>query len=393
MKGIKSVIGVVLALVVLGNIVSLAMAKQMEATTSLDTEKCLEGQVTTMVQHKLGELSITEIKGRMTYIKALNAFKESAKLRKYIEHYKPMYDKAKVYILKYGNTPTEVIRIPLKGEKPAVFIFAKGRYNTVILIKIVDTKSQEVRYYLYNGGKIKTKVFSYSIDGNADVELGHSGFISPLWVSTPGSGGGTHEKISYQSAKALDIPEEYRNILRDHSGDPDRYDQGWDRIWKHGYCPVGPWGFGGAPDACNKNVTDALNSFRDGKYTDGYKHLAHALHYLQDVGNPYHTTFDPLYYPNHVYYENLVDDHWSDWNLDNTVYYAQTKTVSSPKSAVVSLARYSYNWLTTLDWAIDLYRATGDVKYLNTIKSLTTMLIGETAGYTKGLIKYTLSSI
>ena len=59
------------------------MAKQMEATTSLDTEKCLEGQVTTMVQHKLGELSITEIKGKMAYIKALNAFKESVKLRKY----------------------------------------------------------------------------------------------------------------------------------------------------------------------------------------------------------------------------------------------------------------------------------------------------------------------
>ena len=152
-------------------------------------------------------------------------------------------------------------------------------------------------------------------------------------------------------------------------------------------------GFWCAPDACNENVTDALNSFRKGRYTEGYIHLAHALHYLQDVGNPYHTTFDPLYYPNHVYYEDLVYDHWSDWNLDDTVYYAQTKNINDPKSAVISLARYSYNWLATLDWAIDLYKVTGDVKYLDTIKDLTTMLINETAAYTKGLIEYTLSNI
>ncbi len=301
--------------------------------------------------------------------------------------------KLKYISINYKGTSTQVIRIPLKGDSPAIFIYAKDRHKTIALVKIVDIKSQKVRYYLYNNGKIMIRVFRYSTEEDTEDKIDRSRFISPLWVSTPGSGSGTHERISYQSAKALGLPEEYSKILRDHSGDPDKYDQGWDRIWKHGYCPVGAWGIGGAPDACNKNVTDALNSFRDGSYTNGYRHLAHALHYLQDVGNPYHTTFDPLYYPNHVYYEDLVYDHWSDWNLDSTVYYAQTKTISNPKSAVISLAKYSYNWLTTLDWAIDLYRATGDVKYLNVIKSLTVMLISETAGYTKGLIEYTLSSI
>ena len=377
-------------LVMIGTVGGVAIAKSMKTMIVSDTKKDVKGQISAIV-YKSGELSIVEIKGKVAYNKALNAFKESAKLIKYIKDYKPVYDKVKVYIMVYNGTPTEIIRIPLEGNKPAVFIYTKDRYETVGLVKIVDTKSQEVRYYIYNNNKIK--IYNFSIKKGIDTKLGHGGIVSPLWVSTPGSGGGTHEKISYQSAKALGLPEEYRNILRDHSGDPDEYDQGKDRIWKHGYCPVGPWGFGGAPDACNENVTDALNSFREGMYTDGYIHLAHALHYLQDVGNPYHTTFDPLYYPNHVYYEDLVYNHWSDWNLDSTVYYAQTKTINDPRSAVISLARYSHNWLTTLDWAFDFYKVRGEKKYLNAIKGLTTMLISETASYTKGLIEYTLSNM
>ena len=228
MRWVRSLISVLLILVMLGSVISPAMAKSAMAAVVPDTK------INTII-YKSERLSIVEIKGKIVYNKALNAFKESAKLIKYLGDYKPEYDKAKVYIIKYNGTPTEVIRIPLKGDKPAVFTYTKDQYKTVMLVKVVDTSSQEIKYYVYNNGKIKTKVYTV---------LDHNGDIFPLWVSTPGSGGGTHEKISYQSAKALGLPEEYRIILRDHSGDPDKYDQGWNRIWKHGYCPVGPWGFG-----------------------------------------------------------------------------------------------------------------------------------------------------
>ena len=155
MKRVRWLIGVLLVLVMLGTIASQALAKSMG--------ECVDTRMTTIIQHKSEELSITEIKGKMACIKALNAFKESAKLREYIKNCKlqPIYDRAKVYITKYNSIPTEIIRIPLKGKgnKSAIFIYAKNKFRTIILIEIVDTNFQKARVYVYDNGKITTKIF------------------------------------------------------------------------------------------------------------------------------------------------------------------------------------------------------------------------------------------
>ena len=386
MKRVRWLIGVLLVLVMLGTIASQALAKSMG--------ECVDTRMTTIIQHKSEELSITEIKGKMACIKALNAFKESAKLREYIKNCKlqPIYDRAKVYITKYNSIPTEIIRIPLKGKgnKPAIFIYAKNKFKTIMLIEIVDTNFQKARVYVYDNGKITTKIFkkpNSKVVGNKYS----NGVIEPLWISTPGGFGGDHEMISYYSARAVGVTGPYAQILANHSGDPDEYDTGWDRYIKHAYDP--DIDFGLAPYACNENVSDAKSSFNSGEIVEGYIHLAHALHYLQDVGNPYHTALELNELPhqiNHEYYETLVHNHWTEWNLNQTVFHAPRCTVTSPVSAVKSLASYSSSKFIILDTWVTIYRATGWGYALDNIKGITTDLIKKTAGYSKGLIDYTV---
>ncbi len=75
---------------------------------------------------------------------------------------------------------------------------------------------------------------------------------------------------------------------------------------------------------------------------------------------------------------------------DITNYYAQKHSVTSPKSAVKSLAEYSRSKAEILDLWVSIYRATGWGYALDNIKGITQDVIEKTAGYVKGLIDYTI---
>ena len=93
---------------------------------------------------------------------------------------------------------------------------------------------------------------------------------------------------------------------------------------------------------------------------------------------------------NHEYYENLVYEQGLYWNLNSICYYAQKHSVTSPESAVKSLALYSRSKAEILDLWVSIYRATSWGYALDNIKDITQDVVKETAGYVKGLIDYTI---
>ena len=304
----------------------------------------------------------------------------------------PIYNKADIYYTTLKGVKVVVGKIPLKSDRPTLFIFAKNNLKTIAIVEIIDLKNNKAVYYIMDNKHQYTKTVSLPLK---NIEGSKFRQITPLWISDPNPQTlGTHEIITYFSARSIGLSRDTAMMLATHSGDPDRYDSGINRYIKHAYDPV--LNIGGAPDACNKNVTDAINSFRSGDTTNGYTHLAHALHYLEDVGNPYHTWLEPdgLFHNliNHVYYENLVYKQGASWNLHSICYYAQKHYVTSPKSAVKSLAEYSRSKAEILDLWVSIYRVTGWGYALDSIKGITQEVIEKTAGYVKGLIDFTIPS-
>jgi len=304
----------------------------------------------------------------------------------------PMYNKAKMYSTTLRGVKTIIGKIPLKSDKPALFIFAKNNLKTIAIVEIIDLRDSKVIYYVVDNKHRYTKVASLPFKERM-IEDSKFGQVIPLWITDPNpQTEGTHEIITYFSARGVGLSRGNAMTLASHSGDPDRYDSGIDRYIKHAYDPI--LHIGDAPYACNKNVTNAINSFSNGDYSNGYIHLAHALHYLEDVGNPYHTWLEPngLFHNliNHEYYENLVYEQGLYWNLNSICYYAQKHSVTSPESAVKSLALYSRSKAEILDLWVSIYRATSWGYALDNIKDITQDVVKETAGYVKGLIDYTI---
>lgn len=68
------------------------------------------------------------------------------------------------------------------------------------------------------------------------------------------------------------------------------------RCYNHGYLPPSippvpgiPTGFGGAPENCQKNATDAATSYAGSQLSDAFASLGHSSHFMTDIGNPMHT--------------------------------------------------------------------------------------------------------
>lgn len=186
-----------------------------------------------------------------------------------------------------------------------------------------------------------------------------------------------HTYIAYYSALNVGVPESYAAIIRDNAPKPDDID-GYINKYRHFY----NGGYGGTADYWTaKYTTDAINSFNSGNYTGGYANIGLASHYINDVGNPYHTTLDPLYLTNHGKYEGFVRDNWTAWNLNGLVSSSSPITITDPAQSTRDLAAYSSTKLAELDTAV----SNNDFAK---IKTLTVFLISNTASYEKGLINY-----
>lgn len=162
MKGIKSVIGVLLVLVMLGSVVSPVFAVNVEQKTST-CPSCSSGVVTIPK-----DLQIAELKGSSAYLKALQVFnsKNALKLREYLKNmnFRPLYDKAIVQIVKYKGISTEIVKIPLEGKNVGMLVYVRNRFGEATAIGVISGNGMDV-FINSNNGKIEKK--HIEIQGNA----------------------------------------------------------------------------------------------------------------------------------------------------------------------------------------------------------------------------------
>lgn len=186
-----------------------------------------------------------------------------------------------------------------------------------------------------------------------------------------------HSRITYLSALSVGVGDYYATIMKYNASAPDSFD--WPYVFPRHYYGTG---LGGTADYWAKKYTDdAKIYFLMHDYNRAYQNLAYASHYLEDVGNPYHTVSPTSHPINHPKYEDLVTSNWQLWDLSTPIINAAPITVTDPAQAVKDLASYSSAKLNALNTAVENNDYT-------TIKTLTIDLLSKTASYEKGLINY-----
>ena len=189
---------------------------------------------------------------------------------------------------------------------------------------------------------------------------------------------------------------------------PDVYDNEGEipltQNWRHGYVFAGGvhiWG--NADDCCHENIQgqgfndkSAFYYYENGNRWWGDWWLGYASHYLQDVGNPWHTSVDIVQQlVTHKGYEQWVDANWSSGHnfqdvVNSDIYYYY---ISNPGATVRSLAQWSNSNNTyMLSAYINSGYPTGSGGGNSNLIYGTEYLLKVQARYTKGLIKYTLDA-
>jgi hypothetical protein len=218
-----------------------------------------------------------------------------------------------------------------------------------------------------------------------------------------------HDKTTYICAKQWGLSDYRANYMSGASHMPDVYDNEGTvpgtQNWRHGWVQLvnGVWIWGNADYHCNANIRgsglngkSAFYYYGAGNRDWGDWYLGYASHYLEDCGNPWHTSANIVQQlSTHGGYETWVENNWtSGHNLSAAVgndyyYYA----VSDPAAGTRSLAIYSNSKNRTLYEAyVASGNPTGSGTGNSTLVSETRILLRDTGRYVKGLIKYTLDA-
>jgi hypothetical protein len=169
----------------------------------------------------------------------------------------------------------------------------------------------------------------------------------------------------------------------------------------HYYNPTAAYGlgFGGAPSKCSSYAATAKSYYQKKDYSNAFKNLGIASHYLSDVAQPMHSggesgslidyllNWNGNYY--HYQYEQYVENNWVNGVgfSKNVVNNKAIKSVTNPSSAVKSMASYSNGYSTTL-WAAIYANPSFDTRYTGTVNWITANTLTEAAKYNAGLAKY-----
>lgn len=213
-----------------------------------------------------------------------------------------------------------------------------------------------------------------------------------------------HKYMVYHAARKLGLSTTRMNQMMKWAAKPDTIDNEGTipgtQQWRHGYVYIGGvYSWGGAAERLDMNVygTSGYLGKSAGYYyaksdkVNGDYHLGYALHYLADVGNPYHTNADIVsQLKGHGNYEKWLENNWSsgrnfsaDWTSSTT-----TVTYSSIRDYVRKLSKYSYNNSGKVSGAFaasgyPTASGTGN----DTLVKYTRLQIKETAKYMRGCIK------
>jgi len=216
-----------------------------------------------------------------------------------------------------------------------------------------------------------------------------------------------HDKTTFICAKQWGLSDYRANYMSGASHMPDVYDNEGTvpgtQQWRHGYVYAAGVHIWGSADAyCNNNIRgsglngkSAFYYYGAGNRDWGDWYLGYGSHYMEDCGNPWHTSANIVQQlATHGPFETWVENNWtSGWNLSaavgNDYYYY---TVSDP-AGTRNLAYWSYSRYSTVYNAyVASGKPTGAGTGNSTLVNETKTLIKETGRYVKGLIKFTLDA-
>jgi hypothetical protein len=221
-------------------------------------------------------------------------------------------------------------------------------------------------------------------------------------------GWSVHDQTMYICARQWGVSTDRANMMSGAAHMPDVYDVEGQipgtNNWRHGYVyQYGIHIWGNADENCNNNIRgsgfngkSAFYYYENGNKSWGDWYLGYASHYMQDVGNPWHTSANIVQQlDTHGPYETWVGNNWTSGHnfksiVENDWYYY---SISDPKASVVALAKWSNGKNTTVrDAYVNSGKPTGSGTGNSTLISETKELLKASARYTKGLIKYTLDA-
>ncbi|MFA5396299.1 MAG: hypothetical protein WC346_09860 [Methanogenium sp.] len=199
--------------------------------------------------------------------------------------------------------------------------------------------------------------------------------------------GSIHGDMAYDAGNYWGLSSSQKDILRNSATDPDHEfidgpDWGPVNSFDH-YRLIPIWN---APDVCEKLALEAIDYINNNNDAEGYEKLSHSLHFMSDMGVPYHDL--PTELLRHADYEVYVQSNWdSDHNYESIMnnfgsYYYITDVQSSAYNlnAVTSgYKSYISDAMGSPGWGDD-----------PTVVSYTENCIGYTTGYNRGLVKYVM---
>ncbi|MDI6719122.1 MAG: hypothetical protein QMD46_05875 [Methanomicrobiales archaeon] len=190
--------------------------------------------------------------------------------------------------------------------------------------------------------------------GNYIVMATDGNEVTPRWKIQPG-----HWHLSTTAGRIMRyVTAAHNTTLGDYSGWADE-----NRFWpptpglvlnRHSWVLDGTVipGFDNyGPLSLNWSLNNARSQFNDYNVDEAYVQIGKGLHYIEDLGCPYHTT--GAYLLQHDAYESWVQSHWTELGLDSAIDVTSHFVVTDPAASAIALAEVSHQVLPYINWTID----------------------------------------
>jgi hypothetical protein len=211
---------------------------------------------------------------------------------------------------------------------------------------------------------------------------------------------GTHNNLAEIAGINMGLSDSYTHILNEHANDPDHWSGPFVSSINH-------YSFRGASRECEKYANVARAEYKKGHFDNAYKNLSYAMHYMDDLANPWHTDDNWASLITHPMYENYVEsvfvDKFKQSLLNNPYKYgyhissvsgsadrlaAQSHNNFKELNDVLNACTPFYDWKTGKKTCIPTYDWIRDKHAVRHVDSVTRALLTEALYYNEGLIEY-----
>jgi len=291
--------------------------------------------------------------------------------------------KIPAYITAFSANMTKPVNYGLDSLRPYMTDLSEKEQDQLIseMVLIIEKKSMLSKE---EQEAVVKKIGEYFIVAE------NGGEIAPKWSGRPG-----HYELSRAAAENLgSLSDAHGTSLMDYAywADEDanriqpplfglilnRHSWTLDGLGVPGFDNYGP-------DLTAYFINNARTDFANYNPDSAYINIGKGLHYLEDMGCPYHTAGNPSLLLNHGTYESWVASNWNNWNMDAEIQSDGYYVVTDPAQDAKDLAVFSNLFLAFFDWEIandPNWQTNSDMIYW------TKVLNSETEKLTMGLVVY-----